>query len=260
MTAGQKLLFPDPQPLVERLGREFFLGLPESPGVYLMRDAADVVLYVGKANNLRKRLASYRVANPDRMPRRQLRMLRSVVRIELESCSDEAAALARESELLLALRPKFNRAGVWRPPPRYFAWRMVEQRLCLSIAETAADPGWRLHGPLGSGAVALRAVLARLLWAAVHPASGFAALPVGWSHGRLETEAAIHCGVMIDLVAAKLESVLLGQSAEFGDWIRACLPGHLHPFEKALVEADLEFIADASARWLDRRDSANVSV
>src|SRR3989442_15801041 len=60
---AQQLLFPDPQPLVERLGRDFFRQLPECPGVYLIRDACDVILYVGKAKNLRKRLGSYRVAN-----------------------------------------------------------------------------------------------------------------------------------------------------------------------------------------------------
>ena len=39
----QMLLFPDPRPLVERLGKNFFLQVPESPGVYLMRDVADTV-------------------------------------------------------------------------------------------------------------------------------------------------------------------------------------------------------------------------
>jgi len=110
VSAAQQLLFPDPQPLVERLGCEFFRQLPECPGVYLMRDACGTILYVGKAKNLRKRLTSYRVANPDRMPRRHLRLLRTVARIELEECPDESTALARESELLRAVRPRFNRA------------------------------------------------------------------------------------------------------------------------------------------------------
>ncbi|MBI4660259.1 MAG: GIY-YIG nuclease family protein [Verrucomicrobia bacterium] len=50
------MLFPDPQPLVERLGRDFFRQFPEGPGVYLMRDAHEAILYIGKAKNLRKRL------------------------------------------------------------------------------------------------------------------------------------------------------------------------------------------------------------
>src|SRR5690242_6610552 len=110
-TAQQLLLLPDPQPLVERLGREFFRSLPDGPGVYLMRDATDAVLYVGKAKNLRKRLCSYRVANPDRMPRRHLRLLRAVARIELRPTLDEASALSCEAVLLRALKPRFNRAG-----------------------------------------------------------------------------------------------------------------------------------------------------
>ena len=100
MARGQPWLFPPAQPLVERLGREFFTKVTERPGVYLMRDAQEKILYVGKAKNLRKRLNSYRVANPDRMARRHLRMLRQVTRIELQECADEMAALAKEAELL----------------------------------------------------------------------------------------------------------------------------------------------------------------
>ena len=89
---AQILFIPDPRPLVERLGRRFFLNAPERPGVYLMRDDQEQILYVGKAKNLRKCLSSYRVANPDRMARRHLRLLRQVVRIELQECADEMAA------------------------------------------------------------------------------------------------------------------------------------------------------------------------
>src|SRR5882672_11108546 len=120
---AQLLLFPDPRPLVERLGADFFRHAPELPGVYLMRDAANQVLYVGKARNLRKRLASYRVANPDRLRRRHLRLLGSVERIELQECASEEAALAREAELLRGLKPRFNRAGTWVGPRRYVTWK-----------------------------------------------------------------------------------------------------------------------------------------
>src|SRR5438445_8186602 len=129
MRASQQIMFPDPQPLVERLGREFFRNIPDGPGVYLMRDEGDAVLYVGKAKNLRKRLASYRVANPDRKPRRHLRLLRAVARVELQECPDESAAMTRESELLRGLRPRFNRVGTWPGPPRFVGWRVTEQGL-----------------------------------------------------------------------------------------------------------------------------------
>src|SRR5512137_2339225 len=103
----QMLLLPDPRPLVERLGAEFFRQAPAVPGVYIMRDDFGTALYIGKAKSLRRRLRSYRVANPDRVPRRHLRLLRLVVHIDLQQCADETAALAKESELLRELRPRF---------------------------------------------------------------------------------------------------------------------------------------------------------
>ena len=74
MAAGQLWLFDPPKPLVERLGEDFFRALPSGPGVYPMCDASEGVLYVGKARNLNKRLSSYRVANPERLPRRTARL------------------------------------------------------------------------------------------------------------------------------------------------------------------------------------------
>jgi predicted GIY-YIG superfamily endonuclease len=244
--AAQQLLFPDPQPLVERLGRDFFRHLPECPGVYLMRDATETILYVGKARNLRKRLGSYRVANPDRMPRRHLRLLRMVVRIELQECPDESTALARESELLRAVRPRFNRAGTWPASPRFFAWRCVEQQLQLAVAETT-DAHWRFHGPLGRAAFVVQAVLARLLWLVVHPRHGYSGLPLGWFHGKPDSEISIHCGPIIEPAASNLEKLVSGRATEFCEWIRIQLAADLHPFDKAAVEADLEMITDGLA-------------
>ena len=254
MRTAQQLLIPDPQPLVERLGRDFFRQLPDRPGVYLMRDTSDVILYVGKAKNLHKRLGSYRVANPDRMSRRQLRLLRSVARIELQECPDEPTALVRESELLRSVRPRFNRAGTWPAPPRFFAWRCVEQQLELAVAETP-DANWRCYGPLRGAAFVLRAVLARLLWLVAHPSLGFSALPVGWFHGRLDPEITIHCGPRIEPVAFNLERLVSGLTVEFCEWIWTQLPADLHPFEKAAVEADLELIADGALVSRDRKHS-----
>lgn len=60
MDSGLQLrLFPAPKPLVERLGVEFFQRVPDAPGVYLMADEFEHLLYVGKAKSLRARLNSY---------------------------------------------------------------------------------------------------------------------------------------------------------------------------------------------------------
>jgi len=136
---GQTLLFPDPKPLDQLLGRRFFRQAPRKPGVYLMKDVSDKVLYVGKAKDLKQRLNNYRVANPDRMPRRHLRMVREVARIEFQFCPTEAAALERESKLLRSIKPRYNRAGVWPGKARFIIWRLKDRRLELGVAETLAS-------------------------------------------------------------------------------------------------------------------------
>jgi hypothetical protein len=131
MAAGQLWLFNPPSPFtssglrlpsphphaekgVECLGEDFFRALPSDPGVYLMCGVSEGVLYVGKARNLRKRLSSYRVANPERLPRRIIRPLHRVTRIEFDVCLTEEAARHREELLICVLTPKFNAAGkVW---------------------------------------------------------------------------------------------------------------------------------------------------
>ena len=117
MSAGQLWLFPPPKPLVERLGAEFFRSIPDRPGVYYLCGRTEGVLYVGKAKNLRRRLGSYRVANGERLPRRIIRLLFLVERIEWDVCADEDTAADRERELLLALRPRFNRAHKFPEAP-----------------------------------------------------------------------------------------------------------------------------------------------
>lgn len=159
---GQLLLIPDPRPLDQRLGRKFFRKAPRRPGVYLMKDAQDKTLYVGKAKDLRQRLGNYRVANPDRMPRRHLRMVREVARIEFQFCENEVAALKHESKLLRSLKPRFNRAGVWPSKARFIAWRITERRLELGMVETP-EPDWRRYGPLNGSARGVHRALARLL-------------------------------------------------------------------------------------------------
>ena len=243
--ASQTLLFADPRPLVERLGQDFFRQLTERPGVYLMRDAQENVLYVGKAKNLKKRLNSYRVANPDRMARRHLRLLRAVARIELQECADEAAALAKEAELLLTLKPKFNRAGTWPATPRFLVWQWDETRLALAISEVpAAD--WQAFGPFGSGIVHLRAALLRLLWFALNPASGSTAMPAGWIHGRLGEIATIsyarNCETDFRTIEMVLTPLLAGNNDGFVAWVGERTKPLAYAHDLAMRDADLETV------------------
>ena len=252
---SQLLLFPDPRPLVERLGPEFFKEAPECAGVYLMRDAADDVLYVGKAKNLRKRLSSYRVANPDRLKSRHLRLLRAVARIEVRRCADETGALSTEAELLRTLRPRFNRAGTWPGPQRFFGWRINESALELTVT-TAVEEGWKFQGPLGTSAFVLRGSLARLLWCAIHPDRGLAGLPFGWLHiDRREifripagpSQASLHSSGMA------LNALFAGDAENFFAWVGEQTISVAHPFELAAREEDLETVKE----FVVRRNAAH---
>jgi predicted GIY-YIG superfamily endonuclease len=257
----QLLLFPDPKPLVERLGPDFFRRIPEQPGVYLMRDAADEVLYVGKAKNLRRRLGSYRVANPERKARRHLKLLRAVAGIEVQICATEDAALAREAWLLRSLRPRFNRAGTWAGPPRALGWRLARNGLDLAIRESF-ESDWHSIGPLGAGAFSLRATLVRLLWCAIYPERGVAGMPNGWSRGRPAEIVAIPCPATQSEKLAQAAALLFdllknGQADPFVSWIRERI-GQAHPFDLAVCEADLERVVELVAgRPLPNRISAS---
>ncbi|SHN68241.1 excinuclease ABC subunit UvrC [Bradyrhizobium erythrophlei] len=80
---------------------------PTSPGVYRMLNAANDVLYVGKAKNVRKRLSSYARASAP-LPARILRMIAATVSVEIISTTTETEALLLEANLIKQLRPRFN--------------------------------------------------------------------------------------------------------------------------------------------------------
>src|SRR5258705_1950718 len=80
---------------------------PTSPGVYRMLNAANDVLYVGKAKHVRKRLTSYARVNAPQ-PARILRMIAATVNIEIVSTTTETEALLLEANLIKQLRPRFN--------------------------------------------------------------------------------------------------------------------------------------------------------
>jgi predicted GIY-YIG superfamily endonuclease len=166
IASGQWLLFPPSRPMRERFGPDFFRAVPDQPGVYLLCGPGDGVLYVGKAKNLRHRLNQYRSANPDQLTRKLRRLLGAVEHIHWDICATEAAALTREAELLRTLRPRFNTAGVFVPPPNWLGWRIDAGGLWLGVGpDTAAA---RSLGPLRPSTPVTGALL-RLTWWAANP-------------------------------------------------------------------------------------------
>ena len=86
--------------------RSYLRTLPGSPGVYRMLGEGGDALYVGKAKNLKKRVANYTV--PQRQSMRIRRMIAQVRSMEFVTTHTEAEALLLESNLIKRLTPRYN--------------------------------------------------------------------------------------------------------------------------------------------------------
>lgn len=93
--------------LPKDLDPETLENLPESPGVYKFYDADGALLYVGKSKNIRSRVMQH--FNNDFMSSKQLRMCQKIARVEYIQTAGELGALLRESYLIKALQPLYNR-------------------------------------------------------------------------------------------------------------------------------------------------------
>jgi excinuclease ABC subunit C len=80
---------------------------PHTPGVYLMKDAAGLVVYVGKAKDLKKRLASYFVPR-QRLTPKVAAMMDTVADMEWHEVRSETEALLLEGKLIKRWRPRWN--------------------------------------------------------------------------------------------------------------------------------------------------------
>jgi len=121
-------------------------GLPHAPGVYLFRDKAGRVLYVGKAKDLRTRVRSY-FSGDGRSKVAEL--VRELAAIEHLRCASELEAGVREVRLIQRHRPRYNRRS--RNPERYCYLKLTRERFPrLSLVRKVLEDGARYLGPFGS--------------------------------------------------------------------------------------------------------------
>ncbi|HSU85774.1 MAG TPA: GIY-YIG nuclease family protein, partial [Chthoniobacterales bacterium] len=122
--------------------------VPHKPGVYLMRDRFGRVIYVGKARDLRKRVASYFM--PSKMAVADLKtraLLEAVWDFETHTVASEPESLLLEGKLIKEYRPRYNIS--FRDDKRFLVVKVdpTEEWPRFRLARFKKDDGARYFGP-----------------------------------------------------------------------------------------------------------------
>lgn len=147
---------PAPETLDDTPGRQslddlrgMLPHLPGEPGVYLMRDAAGAVIYVGKARSLRKRLSSY-FSGSGKPDIKTAVLIKKIADIETIVTASEKEALILESNLIKRHRPRYN--VILKDDKRYPSLRLdvTHPYPRLSIVRKPKKDGALYFGPYAS--------------------------------------------------------------------------------------------------------------
>jgi len=127
--------------------------LPTSPGVYLMRDAAGTIIYIGKARNLRQRVRTYFGASGDGRYHVKF-LLARVADLEVMLTDTEKEALLLENTLIKQHHPRYNLD--LKDDKTYFSLRLdpAEEFPRFTIVRKVPRDGARYFGPYASAAAA----------------------------------------------------------------------------------------------------------
>lgn len=137
---------------VERL-REKIALFPKSPGVYLMKDARGVVLYVGKAKDLRSRALSYFQPSADLLRTRGpdiARMVARVADVDFLECDTEVDALLQENRLIKDIQPPFNALLKDDKTFPYLEITTGDDFPAVFVTRSPRPRGSKLYGPFTS--------------------------------------------------------------------------------------------------------------
>jgi excinuclease ABC subunit C len=124
-------------------------AFPQSPGIYLMKDAQGVVIYIGKAKNLRNRASSY-FLQAAAIETRTADWIHEIADIDYMDCASEVDALLTENRLIKDIQPRHNKD---LKDDKTFPYLMItthEDFPRVEITRTPKDRGAKLYGPFTS--------------------------------------------------------------------------------------------------------------
>lgn len=131
-------------------------ALPDQPGVYQFFDAEGRLLYVGKALNLRKRVASY-FRGPALLGPRVAKMVAAIARLETQVTTSEAEALLLEAQCIKERKPRHN--VLFRDDKMYPMLKITREPYPrLVVARRRLSDGARYYGPYTEPALMHEAV------------------------------------------------------------------------------------------------------
>ncbi len=136
-------------------------SIPESAGVYRFKDADDVVIYVGKASNLRSRLNSY-FADVTSLHPRTYAMVNAASKVDWVTVNNEVEALQVEYSWIKEYDPRFNVRYRDDKSYPYLAVTMNEEFPRVQVMRGAKKPGVKYFGPYAH-AWAIRETVDQLL-------------------------------------------------------------------------------------------------
>lgn len=125
------------------------LSLPYEPGVYLMKDASDTVIYVGKAKKLKNRVSQYFQDTASHTAKTR-RMVASVDHFETIRAASEFEALVLECSLIKHYMPKYNILLKDDKGYPYLRLDLREPYPRITLEGRVKDDGARYFGPYGS--------------------------------------------------------------------------------------------------------------
>lgn len=128
------------------------LSLPYAPGVYIMRDKADKVIYVGKAKKLKNRVSQYFQDTASHTQKTRM-MVSKIHHFDVIVAASEFEALVLECSLIKRYMPKYNILLKDDKGYPYLRLNMKEVYPRITLVSKIADDGAHYYGPFGSRGV-----------------------------------------------------------------------------------------------------------